>query len=117
MAVFAEFLQEKVTDPPRQQRLRAIFDRLAKDYPQLVGKIDWCQPLYTDHGTFIIVFKPTKNYLTVSPEVAAMTKFAVAIEEAGYTQIANPFRSSWQQLISYLLLATIITFNRADKQG
>lgn len=37
MAAFAEFLQEKVTDPARQQRLRAIFDRLAKNYPQLVG--------------------------------------------------------------------------------
>lgn len=37
MAIIAEFLQEKVTDPARQQRLRAIFDRLAMDYPQLVG--------------------------------------------------------------------------------
>lgn len=117
MAAFAEFLQEKVTDPPRQQQLRAIFDRIAKDYPQLVGKIGWRQLLYTDHGTFIIAFNPTKNYLTVSPEVAAMTKFAVAIEEAGYTQIANPFRSGWQQPVSYSLLVVIITFNRVDKQG
>ncbi|WP_161868839.1 hypothetical protein [Enterococcus diestrammenae] len=46
-----------------------------------------------------------------------MTMFAVAIEEVGYTQITNPFRSGWQQPVSYSLLAVIITFNRADKQG
>lgn len=72
--------------------------------------------MYTDHGTFIIAFKPTKNDLTVSPEVAVITKFVGMIEKVGYAHTDNTFRIGWEQAVSFPLLAAIMDFNIEDKK-
>ncbi|MDM5181698.1 iron chaperone [Massilia sp. DJPM01] len=83
MTVFADFLAQ-IADPQQRERTQAVLDWLGEKFPQLDGKIAWNQPMFTDHGTFIIGFSLAKPHLAVAPEAAAIDHFAREIEQAGY---------------------------------
>ena len=61
-------------------------------FPTLTPKIAWNQPMFTDHGTFIIGFSAAKQHFSVSPEVQGMTAFCDVITKSGYSQTSNLFR-------------------------
>ncbi|MCQ4950818.1 hypothetical protein NE646_14380, partial [Bittarella massiliensis] len=46
-------------------------------FPDLTPKIAWNQPMFTDHGTFIIGFSAAKAHLAVAPERAGIQGSAV----------------------------------------
>ena len=95
--------------------LRAVFDWIQKKFPTLEYKLLWKQPMFVEHGTFIIGFSASSKHFSVSPEARGMEEFAAQIKEAGYGQTKNLFRIAWDDSINFDLLEKIINFNRIDK--
>ena len=95
--------------------LRQIFDWITKTFPSLEYKTLWKQPMFLEHGTFIIGFSASNKHFSVSPEEKGMEQFSKKIKEAGYTQSKNLFRIKWDEPVNFFLLEQIINYNRIDK--
>ncbi len=114
MDVFAEFLA-KIDDPQRRARTEEIFRWVMATFPQLVPKIAWNQPMFTDHGTFIIGFSAAKQHLAVAPERAGIERFSQEIQQAGYDHTKELIRIRWDGPVDYSLLERLIAFNLLEK--
>ncbi|WOO37789.1 iron chaperone [Anaerocolumna sp. AGMB13020] len=114
MQAFTEFIS-KIEQPEQKARVVEILQWINGKYPSLETKIAWNQPMFTDHGTFIIGFSVAKKHLAIAPEEAAITKFMPEIEEAGYSCTKGLIRITWENDVDYGLLEKIIEFNIQDK--
>lgn len=114
MDEFAEFLG-RIANPQHRARMTEVFDWIAKTYPSLEPKLAWNQPMFTDHGTFIIGFSAAKKHMSVAPERAGMVHCAEYIEGAGYDHSKELVRFAWDRPMDYALLAKMIEFNISDK--
>ena len=114
MEVFADFL-DGIEDPKSRMRTEEVLDWVGRTFPDLVPKIAWNQPMFTDHGTFIIGFSVAKHHLAVAPERAGIVRFSDEIVRAGYEHSKKLLRIRWDQPVDYALLERIIAFNIADK--
>lgn len=99
-----------------RQALMAVLDWVKESFPQLDFRIAWKQPMFTDHGTFIIGFSVSKKHIAIAPEAKAIQVFASKIEEAGYSHGSNLFRVLWKDTVPYPLLKEIIQYNIEDKK-
>ncbi len=115
METFEAFLAA-IENQEHRQKIEAIFAWVQETFPSLVPKIAWNQPMFTDHGTFIIAFSVAKHHFAVSPDVTAMKLFSGDIAKAGYSQTKNLFRIKWEMAVDYALLERIIQFNIDDKK-
>ncbi|WP_282445569.1 iron chaperone [Massilia antarctica] len=114
MTVFADFLAQ-ISDPQHRERTQAVLDWAGEKFPSLERKIAWNQPMFTDHGTFIIGFSLAKPHLAVAPEAAAIDHFAKEIVRAGYEHTKLLIRIPWKAQVDFSLLEKIIAFNIRDK--
>ncbi|MFC3803904.1 iron chaperone [Cohnella sp. GCM10012308] len=114
MEAFAEYLA-RIDDPSHRARVEEVFEWILKKFPSLVPKIAWNQPMFTDHGTFIIGFSVAKPHMAVAPEKAGMLRFADDIVQAGYSSTKELVRIRWNDPMDYALLEKMIAFNMADK--
>lgn len=114
MEVFADFLAH-IDNPQHRDRTEEVLDWVTKKFPNLVPAIKWNQPMFTDHGTFIIAFSVAKQHLAVSPERAGIIHFSDKIVQAGYNHSKMLLRFSWDSPIDFSLLEEIIEFNIIDK--
>jgi uncharacterized protein len=115
MELFEEFLA-KIEDIQHQGRTREVLSWVSDQYPQLVQRIAWNQPMFTDHGTFIIGFSVAKHHLAVTPEKAGIEHFSDEIEKSGLSYTSMIVRFPWNKPINYDLLAKMIEFNLDDKK-
>ena len=74
MTVFNKFL-EGIDDRSKRERMEQIFTWIRHHYPHLKQEIKWNQPMYTEHGTFIIGFSVAKKHIAVAPENVAINQF------------------------------------------
>lgn len=116
METFDDFLAT-IDDPEHRAKLDDIFVWVRETFPHLEERIAWNQPMFTDHGTFIIAFSVAKAHFAVAPEAVPLEVFQMQIREAGYTQTKQLFRIKWSQTVDYDLLRDIIAFNIEDKAG
>ncbi|MBN2877803.1 MAG: DUF1801 domain-containing protein [Bacilli bacterium] len=114
MKVFEELLS-KITIEEHRTRMKEILDCIHNKYPEMIPVIKWNQPMFTDHGTFIIGFSVAKNHISITPEKAGMIEFKDSIQEAGYSQTEMLFRIRWDDTVDYDLIYRMIDFNRTDK--
>ncbi|MGM0123264.1 hypothetical protein IGI37_000630 [Enterococcus sp. AZ194] len=114
MKVFEEYLN-KFEEQKQLQRMTEVLTWVSETFPELGQRIAWNEPMFTNHGTFIIGFSASKKHMAVSPEVAGITHFAQKIEEAGYAHTKNIFRIKWEEPVNYPLLKEIIEFNLLEK--
>lgn len=114
MEVFSEYLAQ-IENPQHRERTQEILEWVGDIFPTLEPRIAWNQPMFTDHGAFIVGFSLSKQHLAVSPELAGMEPFREKITSVGYGQSKMLFRIRWNEPISYPLLEEIIKFNRLDK--
>lgn len=105
----------KIDDPDQQIRVRTVLDWVQTTFPQLEQRYAWNQPMFTDHGTFIIGFSVAKPHMAFAPEGPAMERFADQIAAAKYNPGKKFGRIKWTQDVDYELLRQIIAFNIADK--
>lgn len=114
MDVFAEFLA-KIDDPIHRERMEEIFEWITNKYPNLEKVIKWNQPMFTDHGTFIIGFSVSKKHIAVAPESVTITHVEDDIVKAGYDYTKEIIRIRWNKPVDYHLLEKMIDFNIKDK--
>lgn len=114
MEVFAEYLAQ-IDTPAHRERMDEVLTWVSKQFPSLEPKIKWEQPMFTDHGTFIIGFSIAKHHLAVSPENAGIIHFSDDIVEAGYDHTKQIVRIPWDSPVDFSLLEKMIEFNMMDK--
>ncbi|QNO14200.1 iron chaperone [Alkalicella caledoniensis] len=114
MEIFAEYLTG-IEKPEHRARTEEVLDWVTKKFPKLIPRIAWNQPMFTDHGTFIIGFSIAKKHLAVAPENAGINQFSHEIVEAGYTHTKELFRIQWDNSVDFSLLEKIIEFNIQEK--
>ncbi|HIQ81132.1 MAG TPA: iron chaperone [Candidatus Scatavimonas merdigallinarum] len=115
MEVFEKYLL-KIKNEAHRSRMREVLAWVKDTFPTLTPKIAWNQPMFTDHGTFIIGFSAAKQHFSVSPEVQGMTAFCDVITKSGYSQTSNLFRIQWEEPVDFPLLERIIWHNIEDKK-
>jgi len=114
MAVWSDFVAA-IDDPNNRAKLTAVFEWIEREYPQLEARMAWNQPMYTDHGTFIIGFSVAKKHFNFTPEKAVIPLFAADFERAGYIAKAMLVSVPWSAPVDYDLLDRVIAHNIADK--
>ena len=75
MEAFAEYLMQMKV-PQHCARMAEVLEWVGRTFPGLEPRIAWNQPMFTDHGTFIIGFSASAGHLAVSPERAGMERFS-----------------------------------------
>lgn len=50
----------QIKEKEHQQKIKDLFAKITETYPQLDTTVKWNQPMFTDHGTFIIAFSFAK---------------------------------------------------------
>lgn len=116
MDVFEDFLAN-IQDESHRKRMIDIIDWVQKEFPGLKKRFAWNQPMFTDHGTFIMGFSIAQKHIAVAPEGKGMDLFVSKIEDAGYSHGTKMFRIKFDQDINYDLLKEIIEFNIEDKKN
>lgn len=114
MEDFLEFI-EHINNGQQRARTQEVLEWVKSQFPNLEARIAWNQPMFTEHGTFIIGFSVSSKHLAVSPERAGMVRFTNEITKAGYSQSKMLFRIRWEEPVNYILLDQIIHFNCIDK--
>ena len=114
MKVFEDFLAH-IDNPQHRARTEEVLDWVTQKFPNLETRIAWNQPMFTDHGTFIIGFSVSKNHLAVAPEKAGIARFSEEILRAGYDHTKELVRIRWDGPVDYPLLERMIEFNILDK--
>jgi hypothetical protein len=114
MEVFAEYL-EKMDNPMHRARMEEVLSWVMKKFPHLSPVLKWNQPMFTDHGTYIIGFSVSKKHMAVAPEQAGMARFSDEISKMGYDQTKEIVRIPWDRPVEYSLLEKMIEFNIMDK--
>ena len=114
MEALAEFLAG-IDDPFQRERTEEVFTWIKNNYPNLKTEIKWNQPMYTDHGTFIIGFSISKKHLAVAPESVTIIHVEEDIVKAGYDYTKELIRIPWNGPVDYTLLEKMIDFNIRDK--
>ena len=116
MDAFADYL-EHIDNPLQRARMEEVFGWVLEKFPNLETKIAWKQPMFTDHGTYILGFSMAKQHMSVAPEQACMNRFADEIAKSGYSHTKELFRIRWDEPVQYELLEKLIAFNISDKAG
>lgn len=114
MEVFAEFLAG-MDDPFHRERTKEVLAWTKNKYPNLKTEIKWSQPMFTDHGTFIIGFSAAKKHLAVAPESVTIAHVEDDIVKAGYDYTKQLIRIPWDRTVDYSLLEKMIEFTIWDK--
>ncbi|OTN89737.1 hypothetical protein A5819_002235 [Enterococcus sp. 7E2_DIV0204] len=78
-----------INEPEHRKRLEELFEWTIKAYPQFSIVIKWNQPMFTDHGTFIIAYSTSKKHLSIAPETVTIYTFKEDIEKSGYQHTDN----------------------------
>lgn len=113
--IFEKYLA-KIENDGNRARMREVLQWIADRFPDMKAKIAWNQPMFTDHGTFIIGFSASKHHFSVAPEPRGIEEFTEEFRRLGYSYGSNIFRIKWDEPVNYPLLERIIEFNRRDKK-
>ncbi|MFT3716407.1 MAG: DUF1801 domain-containing protein [Gordonia sp. (in: high G+C Gram-positive bacteria)] len=111
-----EFLDD-IPDPEHRAKLAGILDWVGATWQQLEPVMKWNQPMFLDHGTYIIGFSVFAKNIAVGPETAVLDRMRERIHAAGYTTTKQLIRIGWDQPIDHDLLASIIDLQITEKAG
>jgi uncharacterized protein YdhG (YjbR/CyaY superfamily) len=114
MEAFAEYLAG-IDNPQHRARMEELFNWITVRFPNLVPRIAWNQPMFTDHGTFIIGFSTARQHMAVAPERAGIDHFSEEIVQAGYDHTKELVRIPWSSPVDFSLLEKMVEFNITDK--
>lgn len=114
MDAFTDYLA-KIDNPLHRERVEEVLTWIHHKFPNLEPKIAWNQPMFTDHGTFIIGFSIAKHHMAVAPERVGINQFSDEIVQADYDHTKELIRIKWNQPVDYSLLERMIEFNMMDK--
>ena len=105
-----------IDNPDNLSKMKDLLQWVATEFPSLKREIKWKQPMFINHGTFIIAFSYASKHISVAPEQAGMERFKEDIKKSGYAQSKMLFRIKWTDEVDYDLLRRVIGFNIDDKK-
>lgn len=105
-----------IDNQDHQEKLRSVLYWVKEQYPRLEPVIKWNQPMFTDHGTFIIGFSASKNHFSVGLEGAVIAHLKEEMEERGTDFSKMTVRMKWKEEVDYELLEKIIEYQMEDKK-
>lgn len=105
--LFREYV-EGISDPEMREKMESVLVFCSEQYPQLKPRIGWSQPMFTDHGTYIIGFSVAKDHISIGLESTTMEHFADLIKAEGLVAKKMTFQIKRKQAIPEQLLKTII---------
>lgn len=114
MDIFQTFIDD-IPNPEHKQRVIEVLNHVSKTFPQLEKRFAWNQPMFTDHGTFIIAFSVAKKHMAFAPEWAGIQHFKERMAETGVDHSTMIIRMPWDKAFDYELLDDVIRFNIEDK--
>ena len=115
MKDFRVFL-DSISEQDKRERMEAILNNIKEKFPQLKAVIKWNQPMFSDHGTFIIGFSIAKGHIAVAPEAVVIRLFEKEIEEAGYSHTQELIRIKWTDKVDFDLLYNMVAYNIENKK-
>jgi uncharacterized protein YdhG (YjbR/CyaY superfamily) len=116
MKDFQMFL-DSIREPDNRERMENILKYVKEKFPQLKEEIKWNQPMFSDHGTFIIGFSVAKGHIAVAPEAVVISLFEKEIEQAGYSHTKELFRIKWTDQVDFDLLHKLVNYNIENKKN
>ena len=114
MGSLAEWYQ-RIPTPDDLTRVESLFANIQAQFPQLKLELKWNQPMFTDHGTFIMGFNPSKKHLAVAIEPQTMTRFIPQIDKAGYDH-SQIIRFPWHKPLDEQLIHELIAYTIDQKK-
>lgn len=108
---------DSIEKPENAASLRALLDWIQTQYPQFELRIAWNQPMFTDHGTFIIGFSAATKDLAVSVELPIFERYLPQIKELGYRATKRQFHVVWGTEIDQTFLKAMINDSIAFKKN
>ena len=115
MKGFQTFL-DSISDLEKRERLESILTSIKERFPQLKEEIKWNQPMFSDHGTYIIGFSIAEGHVAVAPEAVVISLFEKEIEEAGHSHTREIFRIKWTDNVALDLMHRMVAYNIEDKK-
>ena len=114
METLNQFLNT-IPEEKNQEIFEGLISWVKTEFPQLELVFKWNQPMFTDHGTFIIGFSASKKHLAVAPERACMLFFESELINRKIDCTKELMRFFWDKPIDFELLKMMIEYNIADK--
>lgn len=115
LEVFEDYINT-IEDKENRDRFRGLLEFVIKEFPQLETVVKWNQPMFLDHGTYIIAFNVTKKHINVAPEKATMIHFDELIKERDVNQTMMFVQMKWNKPIDFDLIRRLIEFNIIEKK-
>ena len=107
---------ETIPDDDNRERMVDVLVWVGLTYPELELRIEWNQPMFTHHGTYIIGFSAASKHMAMAPERATMIRFESVMPERG-TDFGKTFaRQPWDKPFDYALLDAFIQHQLTDKR-
>lgn len=99
--------------PQRRVRMAEVLEWAERTFSGLELRVAWNQPVFTDHGTFIVGISVSAGHLAVSPG-RAWRAFS-GNRPGRLCRGKMLFRIPWERDVDYTLLRRMIAFNRTEK--
>lgn len=104
-----------IADERHRAEFKELLDWVHATWPQLVCEVKWNQPMFMDHGTFIIGFTALTNHVTVGSEPRAFEHAMPLIEQQHLKRGKKTFQIPYERSDAWEVLEQIIEFTIADK--
>lgn len=106
-----------IADPTHREQFAGLLRWVGATWPQLECQVKWNQPMFTDHGTFILGFTALTNHITVGPERRTLARFMGDVETLKLVHGAKTFRIGYDEAGQQRdLLRQIVDYTIADKK-
>ena len=105
-----------IPDDDNRERMVDVLVWVGLTYPELELRIEWNQPMFTHHGTYIIGFSAASKHMTMAPERATMIRFEQVMRVRGTDFSTMLARQPWNRPFDYELLDAFIQHQLAEKQ-
>lgn len=116
MDVFTDYLNN-IADLEHRDKLKSLFVWITNNYPTLEKKIKWNQPMFIEHGTFIIGFSVAKPHIAVAVENLVLAHFLSEIDQSGYDHTKGIIKIKWTDQFNFDLLKLLIDYNIDTKKS
>jgi len=101
----------------KKDRVNGIVKWIEENFSHLKLEIKWNQPMFIDHGTYIIGLSVSKMHLAIGLEARSMDRLIEIIKKSEYEHSKMLIKIKWTQEIDYEFLDLIITDIIKDKKS
>ena len=115
MTIFEDYLAT-LEKSEQREKIATLLTWIAQHYPDLTPVIKWKQPMFIEHGTYIIGLSASKHHFSLSPEAKTIRLFEDEIKAADYETTINTIKIKWTQPLDFELFKKMIDYNRTDKK-